>query len=348
MASSFSASYETKSPELEDYKASTLKSYEAQTDKVNDAYDASLGSDLASLKSSYDTSVLDAQADLDKIPKTYEAQAKSLYNTTEANRQNFNEYAAGSGLNVGASSQAKLAMNTQLSNELATIRASEASAISDAQLNLTKLKTSYEDAISEASRKNEADRALALMQEYQKQAQSIVSTAQAQADENYRAYQSALSNQEYRAEWTKEQEEQKRSDAQDVIDQMLSAGASASYIAANMPDELSASGYTTPYLASMANYYAKKAASSSYSSGYSSSRSSGSSSGSSARSGSSYNPVSTTSTASQVKSDLARLMSAVGEQKNQNLFNSKLKNAIAKSGYSSAYKTQLLKAAGLA
>lgn len=52
-------------------------------------------------------------------------------------------------------------------------------------------------------------------------------------------------------------------------------------------------------------------------------------------------------TNAQVQSALNKLKDKVGEQKNMNLYNSKLKNLILKSDYTDSQKKQLLKAAGL-
>ena len=86
--------------------------------------------------------------------------------------------------------------------------------MADAQFELTKLHTAYQDSIAEAVANNEYERAAALLEEYRAQAQSIVSVAQQQAqldtdrwlnqayldneiagfnnDENYRNYQKLL------------------------------------------------------------------------------------------------------------------------------------------------------------
>ena len=74
-----------------------------------------------------------------------------------------------------------LAFSTQLQNDLGSLRTAEANAISEAQLQLTKLYTSYQNSIAEAVANNEYERAAALLAEYKAAAQSVVDTAQNQA-----------------------------------------------------------------------------------------------------------------------------------------------------------------------
>jgi hypothetical protein len=188
-------------PELKDYEAQTLPAYQAQTDRVNSAYDAKQASDVAALQSAYDASLLDANSTLAKIPAAYQAQADAAAATSAQNRAAFNEYAASSGLNSGAGGQAQLAMNNALQNNLTAIRTNQANAVSDAELALAKLKSQYQDSIAAAQKENDYEKAAALLSEYQAAAQSAVSVAAEQANEYYRAYQSQLANRQYGAEW---------------------------------------------------------------------------------------------------------------------------------------------------
>jgi hypothetical protein len=194
-------------PELKDYTAQTLPAYQAQTDRVNSAYDAKQASDVAALQSAYDASLLDANSTLAKIPAAYQAQANAAAATSAQNRAAFNEYAASSGLNSGAGGQAQLAMNNALQNNLTAIRTNQANAVSDAELALAKLKSQYQDSIAAAQKENDYEKAAALLSEYQAAAQSAVSVAAEQANEYYRAYQSQLANRQYGAEWDRTSDE---------------------------------------------------------------------------------------------------------------------------------------------
>ncbi len=190
-------------PKLESYEAAQLPTYEAQTDKVNETYAAKQEADIAALQSAYDTSLLEANANLAKIPGTYTKAANTVAAQAEKNRQQFNEYAASRGVSSGAGSQAQLAMNNQMQSDLSDIRLAQANAVANAQLEITKIKTAYQDNVAAAVKQNDYEKAAALLAEYQMQAQSIVSVAQAQADENYRAWQSQIANEQYIAEWNR-------------------------------------------------------------------------------------------------------------------------------------------------
>lgn len=107
-------------------------------------------------------------------------------------RQAFNERAAGSGIGTGTGSQAALAMNVANQGNMASINKAKADAITDAQNKITDLHTNYQNSVAEAVAKNDYERAVQMLNEYRTQAQSVVQTAQAQADEDYRAWQSGL------------------------------------------------------------------------------------------------------------------------------------------------------------
>ena len=147
---------------------------------------------------------------------TYQAQANEAAATSAQNRAAFNEYAAAGGLNSGVGSQAALAQNNALQNNLTAIRTNQANAVSDAELAIAKLKSQYQDSIAAAQKENDYEKAAALLSEYQAAAQSAVSVAAEQANEYYKAYQSQLANQQYGAEWgrTSDQSDYERSLAQ--------------------------------------------------------------------------------------------------------------------------------------
>ena len=158
-----------------------LPSYTPQVDQTNAMYDAAKEAAIASLKDAYEQSKLDIEHTIAGIPQTYQAQRNAVATQSERDRLRFNEYANASGLNSGTGGQAMLAFSTQLQNDLGSLRTAEANAISEAQLQLTKLYTSYQNSIAEAVANNEYERAAALLAEYKAAAQSVVDTAQNQA-----------------------------------------------------------------------------------------------------------------------------------------------------------------------
>lgn len=265
---SYRESYTVSAPELEDYKAQELPTYQAQEEKVNQTYDAKQNSTLAALETAYNQNMMDANATLEKIPGTYRKQKNSTEAEYEKQRKAFAEYAANSGVSSGAGSQAQLAYSNQLQSDLNDIGVAQANATADAQLQISKLKQGYQDSVAEAVKQNDYERAAALLGEYQKQAQSVVDVAQAQADEYYRAWQSQLANREYLAEWERTADAEAYDRALEQAETLAAYGDFSGY---------GALGYTADQIANMQALWAA-ANTPSYSGGGSSRRSSGRSS----------------------------------------------------------------------
>lgn len=158
-----------------------LPSYQPQTGQVNGVYDAAQKAALAALQSAYEKSKLEMEATKEKLPALYQKQANQVSANAEKEKANFNEMAAYQGMNTGTGSQAKLAMGNQAQNDMAELRTAEASAMADVENDLTALYIEYQKSIAEAVANNEYERAAALLEEYQKAAESVVSTAQNQA-----------------------------------------------------------------------------------------------------------------------------------------------------------------------
>lgn len=233
-------------PELKEYEAQKLPTYEAQEEKVNQTYDAKQEADIAALQKAYDQSLLEHNANLAKIPGTYQKQANTLGAEAERQRAAFNEYAAARGVNSGVGSQAQLAMNNQYQQDMATIRGNQANAIANAELEITKLKAGYQADVAAAVKENDYQRAAALLSEYQRAAQSVVDVAQAQADEMYRAYQSQIANQQYMAEWERYQDEEGYARALERAETLAAIGDFSGYL------DL---GYSAAEVRAMSAYY---------------------------------------------------------------------------------------------
>lgn len=247
MAASYRESYTVSAPQMDDYEAKELPSYEAQEDKVNQTYDAKQESSLAALESAYNQNMMDANAALEKIPGAYRPQRNSAEAEYEKQRKAFAEYAANSGVNSGAGSQAQLAYSNQLQNELNDIGVAQANATADAQLQISKLKQGYQDSVAQAIKENDYERAAALLGEYQKAAQSVVDVAQAQADEYYRAYQANLANRQYSAEWERTADAEAYDRARQQAETLAAYGDFSGY---------QALGYTPEQIAQMEAYWA--------------------------------------------------------------------------------------------
>lgn len=243
---SYRESYTVTAPELTDYEAKTLPSYEAQESKVNETYDAKQQSSLAALETAYNQNMMDANATLEKIPATYRAQRNNTEAEYEKQRRAFAEYAANRGVSSGAGSQAQLAYSNQLQSDLNDIGVAQANATADAQLQVSKLKQNYQDSVAQAIKENDYERAAALLGEYQKAAQSVVDVAQAQADEYYRAYQSQIANRQYAAEWERTADAEAYSRAKAQADTLAAYGDFSGYAAL---------GYTADQIAQMQAYW---------------------------------------------------------------------------------------------
>ena len=171
------------------YTAATLPSATSQEAYINAMYDANAAKQKAALEEQYMANVgtLDRQAA--KIPGQYDAAANQAAAQAAINRANFNEQAAATGLNAGATGQAALAQNNALLGEIAAIRKNQADALGDVEAQRASLMQQYQAAIKAAIANNEADRAAALYNEAKRVDESLVSTAVNQATENYRAWQ---------------------------------------------------------------------------------------------------------------------------------------------------------------
>lgn len=158
-----------------------LPSYEAQIDAANKLYDAAMQKHLAALQSAYDNSKMNMEQYKSTLPEIYQAQANTISANAEKEKANFNEIAAQQGMNAGTGSQAQLALNNAEQQAMTDVRVAEANAMKEAEHELSALYVNYQNAITEAVASNEYERAAALLEEYQKAAESVVETAYRQA-----------------------------------------------------------------------------------------------------------------------------------------------------------------------
>lgn len=195
----------TTTPKADPYEARTLPSYQAQTDAVNDQYNAAINSQKLALENAYNQNRTELERAAEKIPEAYNNALNDQASAYERQRRAFNETSALNGIGSGTGSQAQLAMNVANQGNMANIEKAKADAITDAQNKITDLHTNYQNSVAEAIAKNDYERAVQMLSEYRTQAQSVVSTAQAQADEDYRAYQSQLERENSSYSRTQEQ-----------------------------------------------------------------------------------------------------------------------------------------------
>lgn len=154
----------------------------SQSDYINGVYDARLEAQKQALESAYKQKEAEYAAAEAKIPAQYDAQRNALSAQNEIEKANFNEQAAASGLNVGAGSQARLSQSNAYQQGMTALGKAQADAASNLQLERTKAKTAYQDAIQQAIKDNDARRAQALYEEAQRIDDNLVSNALNQAN----------------------------------------------------------------------------------------------------------------------------------------------------------------------
>jgi hypothetical protein len=135
----------------------------------------------AALRSAYEQNVNTLNATKEKIPGQYQEARNAAAGQAAVQRSNFNEYAAASGLNSGAGGQAQLAFSNALQGNLSGLDKAQANALSELDLQMANLETSYRNAVQQAIAQGEFDKAQALYQEFQNQ--RSLATQQAQFDQ---------------------------------------------------------------------------------------------------------------------------------------------------------------------
>lgn len=139
------------------------------TDYLKDAYAKNLEANLAQLKSGYDTSLNNYNAEREKLPQQYDAARNDAAAQNEIARRNFQEAAVANGLNSGTAGQADLARSAVLQGNLSNISQQQASADANIQLQMDNLAAQYQAAIAQAKANNDSELAQALYNEYVRQ-----------------------------------------------------------------------------------------------------------------------------------------------------------------------------------
>lgn len=176
----------------ESYTAYDLPGYRAQTQAVNELYDAARQRKLSELKTAYDENLAALEAERAAIPGIYQSGRNDAAAQSELSGRSFKEYAAATGLNSGTAGQAELARANQLQGGLGRLTAQESEAQEGILREQTSLRTKYANDVASAIAEGEYERAQALLGEYRRAEESRVNTARDQAEENYRAYSSRM------------------------------------------------------------------------------------------------------------------------------------------------------------
>lgn len=168
---------------------------------------AEVESALAGLKEAYTKGMADYDATLDKLPARYQAARNSAAVQSAMEKQAFDERAAASGLNSGASGQAALDASAVYQGNLSQLHQSQAQEAAEIDRAKAALKAQYETAIAQARADGNADLAQALYQELIR-GQGL---AREDADKAYDRYRDALADQERKEAETKAEAEAKAS-----------------------------------------------------------------------------------------------------------------------------------------
>lgn len=134
--------------------------------RINAMFDAQKDAQLKQLESGFNQSLSAAQEAKDKISPQYQTAANDLSVQYERNRRNFNQQAAGNGINTGTASQAALAQNSAYQRDFGNLRKSESEAIATADRGIADLTAKYQNEVAAAIADNDYKRAAALLDQY--------------------------------------------------------------------------------------------------------------------------------------------------------------------------------------
>lgn len=198
---------------------------------LNDMYKAYTDAQLAALKSAYEQNLAGLQADAEKIPGIYQGARNEAASQNDIARMAFNEYANARGLNTGTSGQAALANSAVLQSNLTDISTKESDAIAENALQQQQLAIEYRNAAVQAQAEGNYQMAQALYNEYVRQDNAAMQTAQlAQEQANWEA-QFNTGNSQWQQQFDASQQEyqdslsaQNREYAYNLAMTMLAAG----------------------------------------------------------------------------------------------------------------------------
>lgn len=157
-----------------------------QSGYINQLYDAAKESAMAALEGAWNEAALGYDHQLEQVPIQYREARNQTSADAAVQRANMNEQLAASGLNTGASGQARLAMGIAEQNAMAELNRQQQAAIDEISLARNQAHAQYQAAVAEAIADNDMQRAQALYQEAQR------------VDNSYRSYlEDALQQQQY-------------------------------------------------------------------------------------------------------------------------------------------------------
>lgn len=172
------------------YSAYAMPNQSTAEKYIKELYAAQADAALNALKSAYEQNVQTLDSASSRLPDVYNAARNRIHGESEIERGAFNERAAAQGLGSGAGSQARLSFDNALLGNLGEVSREEAGKKSDLLLEKSRLETAYKNSIAEAKSKNDLALAKDLYGDAVRVDSSLLASAKAQADENYKAYTS--------------------------------------------------------------------------------------------------------------------------------------------------------------
>lgn len=163
------------------YNTPTLPGATSQEAYINSIYDADRRAQEAQLRSAYEQNMADLDYQAAQIPKNYNAAADDAAVQAAIARANFNQSAAGSGLNNGAAGQVALSQNNNYLRNVNAIRTAQAEATQKLALQRQQQEAQYKSAINAALAQNDLARAQALYQEAKRVDEANMNRAAQQA-----------------------------------------------------------------------------------------------------------------------------------------------------------------------
>lgn len=153
--------------------------------EIGALYDAQQAQKVQALQDAWNLNAMDYDAAEAKLPQQYNTARRQTSAQHELEMQNYNEYAAGRGINTGANGQVQLSQRNAYLRDMAGINAAQATAAADLSLQREKARTQFQQAVQQAILANDVERAKALYSEAQRVDDNLVSNALNQANYNY-------------------------------------------------------------------------------------------------------------------------------------------------------------------
>jgi hypothetical protein len=151
------------------------------TNAINSLYDQRTNAALGALEEAYNLNLSNATAARDKLPGQYQTQANDMAAQYERNRRNLNEQAAANGINTGAGSQQRLALNNVWNQNYGRLRTAQAGAIAEANRDINNLTSTYNTKRATTIADIEAQRQAAILEAQEQQYNRDLQQAQLRA-----------------------------------------------------------------------------------------------------------------------------------------------------------------------